>query len=41
MVTRFVAMVPAAIVAAVRGNEGASELLVLSQVLFFPHVPLH
>jgi manganese transport protein len=32
LVTRSLAMVPAAIVAAVSGNSGASNLLVLSQV---------
>ena len=32
MVTRLVAMVPAAIVAGVAGNRGAGKLLVLSQV---------
>lgn len=32
MLTRLVAMVPAAIVAAVAGNRGAGKLLVLSQV---------
>ncbi len=32
MLTSFVAMVPAAIVAAVAGNRGAGKLLVLSQV---------
>ena len=31
MVTRLVAMVPAAVVAGVAGNRGAGKLLVLSQ----------
>jgi Natural resistance-associated macrophage protein len=34
MVTRLVAMVPAAVVAGVAGNRGAGKLLVLSQVGF-------